>query len=108
MDVETWFMFKVRVNGIQGFLYYEERIPRELAPAGYHYMYHLRHDEDDGMEPISIENYVLVNFFGTIFLRKPVEFGKEQYIEVKTIKYDKQLIPYKLRKLVENEVMGKV
>jgi len=67
MDVETWFMFKVRVNGIQGFLYYEERIPRELAPAGYHYMYHLRHDEDDGMEPISIENYVLGQLFWYFF-----------------------------------------
>ena len=98
MDVETWFMFKVRVNGVQGIFYYGERIPSYLAPAGYPHMYHLRHDEDDGMEPISIEKFVLVNFFGTVFLRKPVEFGTEPYIEVKKIKYDRQLIPYKLRK----------
>jgi hypothetical protein len=106
MDVETWFMFKVRVNGIQGFLYYEERIPRELAPVGYPNMYHLRHDEDDGMEPVSIERFVLINFFGTIFLRKPVEFGKEEYVEVKKIKYDSQLIPFRLRKSLMNKAMG--
>ena len=80
--------------------------PVKLAPAGYPYMYHLRHDEDDGMEPISIEHFVLVNFFGTIFLRKPVEFGKERYVEVKKIKYDRQLIPYKLQKSMMNQVMG--
>jgi len=103
MDVETWFMFKVMVNGIQGFLFYEERIPLELAPAGYPYMYHLRHDEDDGMEPISIERFVLINFFGTIFLRAPVEFGKERYVEVKKIKYDRHFIPFRLRKSLTNK-----
>jgi Large polyvalent protein associated domain 28 len=102
MGVETWFMFKVRINGTQGILYYEERIPRELAPAGYPYMYHLRHDEDDGMEPISIKRFVLVNFLGTIFVNKPFEFGTEPFINIKKIKYERQLIPYKLRKLAMN------
>ena len=78
------------------------------APVGYPYMYYLRHDEDDGMEPISIENYVLVNFFGTIFFKQPIVFGKEVYVDINEFKYLKQIIPYKLRKLMENEAMGKV
>ena len=106
MEIETWFMFEVKINGNEGFLHWGERIPREYAPVGYPYMYYLRHDEDDGMEPISIENYVLVNFFGTIFFKQPIIFGKEVYVDINEFKYLKQIIPYKLRKLMENEAMG--
>ena len=99
-------MLKARVNGNECILFYEERIPQEKAPIGYPYMYHLRHDEDDWTRPISIERFVLVNFFGTMFVKNKIEFGTEHYIDVKRIKYERKLVKIRLRKSILNSLWG--
>jgi len=75
-------MLNAQINGIPCILFYEERVTSEKAPLGYPYMYHIRHDEDDWTCPIGIERFVCVNFFGTVFMNKPIELGLQGYMEI--------------------------
>ena len=90
-------MLKARINNIDCILYYEERISPEKAPLGYPYMYQIRHDEDDWTRPITLEQSVLVNFFGTVFMKEQIDFDNNGYIEIKRFSIEKQLIQFKLR-----------
>jgi hypothetical protein len=94
----------VFINGIECKLYYEERIPKEQAPLGYPNMYHLRHDEDDWTCPIHIEQYVAVNFFGTVFMEEPIEFGEQKYIEINQFKMKDNYVKIKLKKELLNTI----
>lgn len=76
-------MVKARINEIDCMLFYDERITPENAPFGYPHMYHLRHDEDDWTCPISIERFVAVNFFGTVFMKEPIEIERGGYTQVR-------------------------
>jgi hypothetical protein len=92
-------MIKALVNDIECIFYYDERFSPEHAPLGYPYMYHLRHDEDDWTRPISIEKYVLVNFFGTVFMKNPIDFGNEIYMDINKFKMGKNhFVKIRLRK----------
>lgn len=99
-------MLNARINGIACMLCYDERIPQERAPFGYPYIYHLRHDEDDWTIPISVERFVAVNFFGTIFMKEPLEFGVDDYIEVKQFKPEIEYIKFKLSSALLSKAIG--
>lgn len=75
-------MIKGNFNNIECIFFYDERISQENAPEGFPFLYHVRHDEDNWVLPISIEQFVLVNFFGTLFTRKKLLFPEENYIEI--------------------------
>ena len=97
-------MITAYVNGIECKFYYEERLSPEHAPFGYPYMYHLRHDEDNWTKPIMLERFVLVNFFGTVFMKEPVEFGEEYYIEIKQFKMERKFVKFGLRRETLNKL----
>jgi hypothetical protein len=77
------------VNGVECVFFYDERLTPAQAPPGYPYMYHLRHDENNWVRPISIEKCVWVNFFGTVFMKNPLDFGDYCWIDVKKFKMGK-------------------
>ena len=91
-------MLPVIINDIKCILFYEERLSLEKAPSGFPFMYHIRHDEADWTSPISIEKYVAVNFFGTVFMEKPLEFDSSNYIEIKKFKLESNYIKFKVSK----------
>jgi len=94
------------INGISCILYYDERIPREQAPLGYPYFYHLRHDENDWTCPISIERFVLADFFGTVFMKEPVEFGMDDYVEVKQFKFGNNYMNFVIDDTLFKRMLG--
>lgn len=98
-------MMNVFINDIECILYYEERVPPQQAPFGYPYMYHLRHDEDDWTCPITLERFVAVNFFGTVFMEKPVEFGEQNYINIKRFKMINNYVKISLKSEVLNKML---
>jgi hypothetical protein len=99
-------MLKARINGLHCILFYEERIPLEKAPLGYPFMYHIRHDEDDWTCPISIEKFVVVNFFGTIFMGKPLDFGSDNYIEIEQFRVGSNFMKLKISKTLFTKMLG--
>jgi len=80
-------MIKARINGIDCIVFHEERLSQEKAPSCYTYMYHIRHDENDWTELISIERFVFVNFFGTVFFRNPLELNGDGYMEIERFEW---------------------
>ena len=61
-------MNDARVNGIKCKFFYDEAIPPEQRTYRFPYtVIILRHDENNWIKPISIEPFVFVNFFGTVF-----------------------------------------
>ena len=99
-------MVKARINGKTCLLFYDERIPLGEAPLNYPYMYHLRHDEDDWTCPINIEKNVLVNFFGTIFAREPVELGEDDYLEIEQFEIDWDYFKFRLPRSLIDQHFG--
>lgn len=89
MDKIESVMIKARVNGIECAFFYDERLDPEQAPPGYPYMYQLRHDENNWIRPISIEKCVWVNFFGTVFMKNPLDFGDDCWLDVNKFKMGK-------------------
>lgn len=41
------------------------------------YYYDIRHSDDNGFEPVTVEDKVMVNHFATIGLEKPLEFTED-------------------------------
>ena len=95
-----------KINGISCILCYGERIPQEKAHIGYPYSYHIRHDEDDWTCPISIERFVVVNFFGTVFMKKPLEFGADDYIEIEQFELEGECVKFTLNGALLNRMLG--
>jgi len=81
-------MMKACINGMDCVLFYDERIPPEKAPQGYPYMYHVRHDDNNWICPITIERFVVVNFFGTVFMKEPIVIGEDNYLEINQFKHE--------------------
>ena len=81
-------MKKAYLNGAECIFYYNERFSSEHAPDNYPYMYQLRHDEDDWTIPVTLEKVVFVNFFGTVFLKEPVVFCEDSYVEISDFEID--------------------
>ena len=99
-------MVKARINGIDCFLYYDERIPAEKAPPGHPYMYHIRHDEDDWTVPITLERLVVVNFFGTVFMKEPIQIGVDGYVEIDDFKMGGDFVVFRLSGAVFQNTFG--
>ena len=89
-------MINARINGIDCKVFYEERLFPEEAPSGYPYMYHIRHDEDNWTHPISLEKFVAVNFFGTVFIKKPLEIDKDGYLEIEEFKPEWDYVEFRV------------
>ena len=65
-------------------LFTPRRISRALIPEGL-YAYDLRHDDDSTGDVCEIKPFVLVNHWGTIISKVPIEMGDDGY---KLIDYD--------------------
>jgi hypothetical protein len=104
MDLGNNTIMNASLNGVQCILFYDERIASEKAPLGYHYIYHLRHDEDDWTRPISIERFVVVNFFGTVFTKEPIEIDESGYVEIESFRIETQFIIFRLSGSVFNSM----
>lgn len=52
------------------------------------YLYDIRHSDDDWCEPATIEQHVLVNWFGTLICDNPISFGPDEYYEIKAWRYE--------------------
>lgn len=73
-------MEAVRINNFDCML--SERRKIAAIPEGYPYMYHARHGSDDWTIPLTIEKFVRVDYFGTIFTNEPLDLGEKGFIEV--------------------------
>ena len=61
----------------QDILLSETRIDKSTIPADL-YCYDLRHSDSDWGAPSSIEPHVLVNWYGTILCRKPIDLNSNR------------------------------
>lgn len=73
-------MEKVRINNIDCIL--SEKTKVVAVPKGYPHVYYARHGSDDWTTPLTIEKFVRVDYFGTIFTRQPIDLGEKGYIDV--------------------------
>lgn len=87
-------MDRATVNGIECFFCYDERVSVGDAPSDHPFVYHVRHDEDDWALPFSVEPFVLANFFGTVFMRRPLVFGTAGYMEIEQFDVDHEYVPF--------------
>lgn len=62
---------KVEVLGQEG-LFIDLRVDRKTIPEGWH-VYEVRHSDNDWGEPVEICLGVLVNFYGTLLVKEPIE-----------------------------------
>jgi hypothetical protein len=53
-----------------------ETIPDGLIP------YSIRHRDDDDSVPVTIEACVVVNYFGTLIVNAPLDFGGSDHIAI--------------------------
>ena len=53
----------------------EQRVDRSSVPEGW-YVYEIRHSSNGS--PISVENNVCCNFYGTFLTKKPIKFRKDK------------------------------
>lgn len=65
-------------------LFTDDRIDRNTVPEGL-FMYEIRHSDEDWGQPVSIEDCVTVNFFGTVIF--PVEIPVNDYIPLSESEY---------------------
>ena len=68
----------IEVFGIRG-LFTNGRVPLEVLPEGV-YKYDIRHGDDGSF--CTLEKRVSVNHAGTILLKEPLDFGKQDYISI--------------------------
>lgn len=62
---------KVEVLGQNG-LFTELRVDRNTIPKEWH-VYEVRHHDNDWGKPIEIARGILVNFYGTLLVKEPIE-----------------------------------
>lgn len=70
-DAKTLDWAEVEVLGKRG-LFSELRVNKDTVPEGY-YMYEVRHSDEDWGEPCEIAEWIMVNFFGTLLMKEPLE-----------------------------------
>ena len=99
-------MIKAHINNIDCILFYDKRVSSGQPPVGYPNMYNVRHDECIWTRPISIEKFVFVNFFGTIFTKEPFKFNISGYIEVKSFKMELKYIKFKIRRKLFERILN--
>lgn len=81
-------MEKAIINGIECLVAEGERVKKESAPAGFPHHYHSRHHSNDWSLPISIERFVGVNFWGTVFASEEILEPRFDYINIKSIDFN--------------------
>lgn len=69
----------VEMNGVEG-LFTPQKVDQDSVPGGV-YLYHLR-GKSDQSRPVSVEAYVLFCYFGTIFLKAPLDLGDKGYCRI--------------------------
>ncbi len=75
------------LNGIKCLVAEGRRIKKEDAPPGYPYFYHGRHSPNDMSIPVSIESFVYVNFWGSVFSSEPLIEEGLNFVNIKSIEY---------------------
>lgn len=78
VDVRKELLEEVELLGRTGY-FTEMRVDKETVPEGM-YCYELRHGDDDGF-PVSVEEHVRVNYFGTVILMEALELGEEKALQ---------------------------
>lgn len=63
-------------------LFTDGRLDKTTLPAGI-YCYDIRHSDNDWGKPCTLENHVLVNFFGSIITKEPISLSSEGYLRMK-------------------------
>ncbi len=99
-------MTKALINNFDCIFFYDERIPAEKAPISHPHMYHIRHDEDNWTRPITIERFVLVNFFGTVFMKESIEFDSSGYLEIERYELGHNLIEFRVKGALLEKIFG--
>lgn len=59
----------------------EYRVDRSQDTEG-KILYDIRHSDDDWCDPATVEENVVVNWFGTILLNEPIDLGPNKYLEI--------------------------
>lgn len=57
----------------------ESEINYLIKKKGYH-LYQVRHHDNDTDQPETIEEKVIVNHYCDIILKRPIDFGKSDYV----------------------------
>ena len=52
------------------------------------YLYDIRHADDHWFDPATVEDNVVVNWFGTIITFSPIDLGPDKYLEIKDYWYE--------------------
>lgn len=73
-------------------LFTEEKINKDIIKALPNFIYHydIRHDDDGRGNPVTLENNVAVNRFGTFLTYQKIDFGDKDYIDI----YENNMIDY--------------
>lgn len=79
MKMSIWYYTKESGNSITGYLSLE-RIDEGTIPEGW-YMYDIR--EGDYDEPATIENHVMVDYFGTFLTSQKLDIPEEGYLSIR-------------------------
>ncbi len=65
----------------------EHRINREKETEG-KFIYDIRHTDEDWCEPATIEDHVLVNWFGCLIVNQPLSFPEDDsYLTIANLSY---------------------
>jgi hypothetical protein len=62
-------------------LFTDLRIERDTVPEGL-YLYEVRGDDDGGSDPVQIAKRILVNHFGSIIVREPIDLPPDGHIDI--------------------------
>ncbi|MDD4808081.1 MAG: hypothetical protein PHU30_06280 [Oscillospiraceae bacterium] len=79
-DAKTDTYEKIELFGIE-MLLTTARIDRSSVPEGLH-LYELRHDDEDWCDPVQIGRGILVNFYGTVLSREPIELNADGFLDL--------------------------
>jgi hypothetical protein len=66
---------------VKGYLYEEDHYTDPQSADGL-YRYSIRHDDDDMGEPRTMENNVLVNWFGWFFTESDLNLSGKDYLRI--------------------------
>ena len=64
--------------------YIDMRLDRKTIPKEFH-VYECRHEDDDWVEPVTIETGVILNFAGTFLTKTPIQFLNEKWQVIHTM-----------------------
>ena len=79
VDIRSHMLSEVEIYGRLA-LFTDLRVKRDKLPDDI-YCYDMRHGDDMG-EPVTVEDHVTVNHFGTILTTIPMDFGGSDYLPV--------------------------